>query len=399
MSDWAASSYRDRVRHRTQRDRGRHPGRLELRWNGCAGRRSTRWTKEYLAALDRRRRTAPVIPVNVVTGFLGSGKTTLLREALQHPAMSDSAVIVNEFGEIGLDHLLLEEIEEGVLLHGERLRLLHHPLRSEVRHSRPPGPGRPRRDSRPSGALSWSRPPVLRTRRPSSRPLLAEPVHPQPFPDSAIIVCTVDALNGSGQLDRQPESVKQALVADRILITKCDLADEGGIRALSDRLAGLNPAAVQTRGCGSGFDIQALFSRDVGDEEHRLEEVRRWIAEPEPRNNGAVHAHGSGIHSFCLTWPDPMEWTVFGIWLTALLHAHGENVLRVKGILNARDSLTPVVVHGVQHVMHPPLHLERWPDRDRSSRIVFITRDLPASRLKASLAAFLEAAAGATTAH
>ena len=337
-----------------------------------------------------------MIPVNIVTGFLGSGKTTLLREALQDPALSDSAVIVNEFGEIGLDHLLLEEIEEGVLL--MESGCICCTIRSDLKFAI-----RDLQDRAARGQIPAFRRVILETTgladpAPIVSTVLAEPVLRSHF-RLGNIVCTVDAVNGPGQLDRQPESVKQALVADRLLITKCDLADEGGIRALSDRLAGLNPAAVQTRGCGSGFDVQALFSRDVGDEKHRLEEVRQWIAEPEPRNNGAAHAHGSGIHSFCLTWPHPMEWTVFGIWLTALLHAHGENVLRVKGILNARDSLTPVVVHGVQHVMHPPLHLERWPGRDRSSRIVFITRDLPASRLKASLAAFLEAAERATGAQ
>ena len=239
-----------------------------------------------------------MIPVNIVTGFLGSGKTTLLREALQDPALSDSAVIVNEFGEIGLDHLLLKEIEEGVLL--MESGCICCTIRSDLKFAI-----RDLQDRAARGQIPVFRRVILETTgladpAPIVSTVLAEPVLRNHF-RLGNIVCTVDAVNGSGQLDRQPESVKQALVADRLLITKCDLADEGGIRALSDRLAGLNPAAVQTRGCGSGFDIQALFSRDVGDEEHRLEEVRRWIAEPEPRNNGAVHAHGFR-HPFVLSY-------------------------------------------------------------------------------------------------
>ncbi len=331
-----------------------------------------------------------MIPVNIVTGFLGSGKTTLLREALQDPALSDSAVIVNEFGEIGLDHLLLEEIEEGVLL--MESGCICCTIRSDLKFAI-----RDLQDRAARGEIPAFRRVIVETTGladpvPIVSTVLAEPVLRNHF-RLGNIVCTVDAVNGPGQLDRQPESVKQALVADRLLITKCDLAAEGHIRALSQRLAGLNPTAAQTRGSGSGFDVEALFARDVGRKEHRLEEVRRWIETAAPDDADRAHGHESGIHSFCLTWPHPMEWTAFGIWLTALLHAHGERVLRVKGILNARDSLTPVVVHGVQHLMHPPLHLERWPDDDRNSRIVFITRNLPADRVKASLSAFLEAAA------
>ena len=331
-----------------------------------------------------------MIPVNIVTGFLGSGKTTLLREALQHPALSDSAVIVNEFGEIGLDHLLLEEIEEGVLL--MESGCICCTIRSDLKLAIRDLQDRAARSEIPSFRRVIVETTGLADPVPIVSTVLSEPVLRNHF-RLGNIVCTVDAVNGPGQLDRQPESVKQALVADRLLITKCDLATDDSIRALSERLAVLNPAAARIRSSGSGFDVESLFARDVGGEEHRLEEVRQWIADAASDGPGTVHGHEAGIHSFCLTWPHPMEWTAFGIWLTALLHAHGERVLRVKGILNARDSLTPVVVHGVQHLMHPPLHLERWPDDTRNSRIVFITRDLPADRLKGSLAAFLDAAA------
>ena len=331
-----------------------------------------------------------MIPVNIVTGFLGSGKTTLLREVLQHPAFSDSAVIINEFGEIGLDHLLLEKIEEGVLL--MESGCICCTIRSDLKFAI-----RDLQDRAARGEIPPFRRVIVETTGladpvPIVSTILAEPVLRNHF-RIGNIVCTVDAVNGPGQLERQPESVKQALVADRLLITKCDLAPDSAIQALSEQLQGLNPAAARIRGCGSGFDAHALFARDLGAADHRFEEVRRWIAGARRDSDGTAHAHAAGFHSFCLTWPHPMEWTAFGIWLTALLHAHGENVLRVKGILNARDSRTPVVVHGVQHLMHPPLHLERWPDNDRRSRIVFITRNLPAPRLKASLMAFMELAA------
>ncbi len=331
-----------------------------------------------------------MIPVNIVTGFLGSGKTTLLREVLQHPAFSDSAVIVNEFGEIGLDHLLLEKVDEGVLL--MESGCICCTIRSDLKFAI-----RDLQDRAAKGEIPAFRRVIVETTGladpvPIVSTILAEPVLRNHF-RLANIVCTVDAVNGPSQLERQPESVKQVLVADRLLITKCDLATRSAIRVLSERLEGLNPTAARNCGFGSGFDVHALFTRDLGETDHRLEEVRRWMVGASPDIDGQGRAHAAGIHSFCLTWPHPMEWTAFGIWLTALLHAHGDRVLRVKGILNARDSLTPVVVHGVQHVMHPPLHLERWPDNDRRSRIVFITRDLPESSLKASLAAFMEQAA------
>ena len=327
-----------------------------------------------------------MIPVNIVTGFLGSGKTTLLREALRHPGLADSAVIVNEFGEIGLDHLLLEEVEEGVLLmeSGCICCTIRADLQQTIRDLQ---------DRAGRGEIPAFRRVIVETTgladpAPIVSTLLAEPVLRHHF-RLGNIVCTVDGVNGSGQLDRQPESVKQAAVADRLLLSKCDLAGEEAIDRLSRRLTGLNPVAAQTRSHGAGFDVPALFLRDLGGERHRLGEVRAWLGGA----GAAASAHGRGVRAFSLIWPEPMDWTAFGIWLTALLHAHGERVLRVKGILNARDSRTPVVVHGVQHVVHPPLHLARWPDADRRSRIVFITRDLPESRLRASLRAFLGAAA------
>jgi G3E family GTPase len=103
-------------------------------------------------------------------------------------------------------------------------------------------------------------------------------------------------------------------------------------------------------------------------------------------------AHGEAVGSFVVTYANPIDWTAFGVWLTALLHAHGENILRVKGLLNVRESATPVVIHGVQHVVHPPLHLARWPDESRLSRIVFITRGIDEGAIRRSLAIFLEMA-------
>jgi len=327
-----------------------------------------------------------MIPVNIVTGFLGSGKTTLLRDVLQHPDLADSAVIVNEFGEIGLDHLLLEEVEEGVLLLASGCVCCS--IRSDLRDAI-----RGLQDRAAAGAIPRFRRIVVETTgladpAPILSTLLAEPVLRHHFRIGNIL-CTVDAVNGLGQLDRQPESRKQALAADRLLITKCDLAAEAALAALEAKLALLNPAARRMHGTGSGFDALALFTEDVGAEEHRLAEVRGWLAGVDSSPAAGHRSEGSGIHSFCLTWQDPMDWTLFGIWLTALLHRHGEQVLRVKGILNARGSATPVVIHGVQHVVHPPLHLAGWPGPERTSRILFITQGLSEARLRKSLAGFL----------
>lgn len=327
-----------------------------------------------------------MIPVNVVTGFLGSGKTTLLREVLARPEFSDTAVIVNEFGEVGLDHILLEEVEEGVLLLDSGC--LCCTIRSDLQETL-----KTLYDRAAAGAIPrFSRVVVETTGLADPAPIVstiaAEPVLRNHFRIGNII-CTVEAVAGHATLRDQPEAAKQVSVADRILLTKCDLADDAAIAEVEAELHHLNPFAEIWRTTGQGFNADVLFREDLGDAERRATEVARWLEKADALDHH--HIEASHTNSFVLRYEHPIDWTAFGVWLTMLLHAHGEKVLRVKGILNVRESETPVVIQGVQHVVHPPMHLTHWPDADRSSRIVFITRDIDEAAIRSSLRRFLAA--------
>jgi G3E family GTPase len=324
-------------------------------------------------------------PITLVTGFLGSGKTTLLQRLLAEPALSDTAVLINEFGEIGLDHHLLERIDETVVvlqsgclcctirgelaaaikdLHSKRERGLVPPFRRLVIES--------------TGLADPL--PILST-------VQVDPVLRHHFRLGNVIT-TVDAVNGSRQLDAQSESVKQVAVADRLVLTKTDLAAEETARALVERLRRINPTAPLWRNTDRTADAEALLSRDDYDD---YSAARGWQADGSPI--GYAHdTHGSGhdddIGALALSWDQPVDWAMFGIWLTMLLHRHGSEVLRVKGILNVADADAPVAVHGVQHLVHPPTHMRAWPGTDRRSRLVLIVKGLAPATIERSLRAF-----------
>jgi G3E family GTPase len=207
------------------------------------------------------------------------------------------------------------------------------------------------------------------------------------------VIATVDAVNGARHLAENPESVKQAAIADRIVLTKTDLAEPAQVEPLTAALRGLNPTAPLLDAATDPLAPDDLMASDVYDPARKSAEVRRWLDEEAHRAAAAGHGHDPNRHdrdirAFCLTFDRPLDWTAFGLWLTMLLHAHGARVLRIKGLLHVRDLPAPVVIHGVQHVIHPPVHLERWPDADRRSRIVFIVRDMDQAAIEASLAAF-----------
>jgi G3E family GTPase len=335
---------------------------------------------------------ADLIPVNIITGFLGSGKTSLLQRLLASPALADTAVLVNEFGEVGLDHHLLRRVDTDIVLLqsgclcctirgdlGEAIRDLYsHRERGQI-------PPFARLVIETTGLADPV--PILST-------IMAEPVIRHHFRLGNTIT-TVDAMNGPLHLDRQPESVKQAAVADRLVVTKIDLATPAAVAALRERLRRLNPSArhIETDGRGP-LDPSDLLTPNIDDEQAKSDEVRRWLATETaapgaaPHHHHDVNRHDSRIHAFCLRYASPLDWTAFGLWLSMLLHRHGEDVLRVKGLLNVAGSDRPVVVHGVQHLIHPPFHLADWPDDDHSSRIVFIVRSLDRTVIERSLAAF-----------
>lgn len=328
-------------------------------------------------------------PVLIVTGFLGSGKTTLLNRLLRHPALGDAAVLVNEFGEVGIDHQLVETVDESTVLlsSGCLCCTIRDDLKQAVLDIH---------DKRARGVVPpFGRVIVETTGLADPAPILAtfmNDVSLRHHYRLATVVATVDAVNGRAHLDRQEESVKQAAVADRLVLTKTDIADPTEAGALRGRLARLNPSAeILVAGHGA-VEAEPLLRADVYDPAAKGREVLRWI-EAEAARPAATHRHDANrhdarIHSFCLVHDEPVDWTAFGIWLTLLLHTHGGDVLRVKGLLNVAGADTPVVINGVQHVVHPPVHLDAWPDADRRSRVVFIVRGLERARIEESLAVF-----------
>lgn len=313
-----------------------------------------------------------MIPVTVVTGFLGSGKTTLLSRVLADPSMKNTAVLVNEFGEVGLDHHLLRRVaertvllESGCVCCTEREDLVAALIELLDLHQRGEVPELERVVIETTGLADPA--PILFT-------IFANPVLQHHFAVD-LVISTVDAVNGELHLRDNPESVKQVSSADKIVITKTDIAERGAVEDLASRLRSINPSASIVEAVFGGVDPEELLR-------------------PEPGTAGArsipetVKGHDvAETHSVSLTFDGPVDWTAFGIWLSMLLHARGEDVLRVKGLLDVGEA-GPVVLNGVQHVIHPPQHLDRWPEGERGSRIIFITKRIPPPEILASLEAF-----------
>ena len=316
-------------------------------------------------------------PVTLITGCLGSGKTTLLQRLLGDPALSDTAVLINEFGEIGLDHHLLERIDEKMVmlqsgcvcctirgelsaaikdLHSRRERRLLPPFRRLVIES--------------TGLADPF--PILSTVR-------SDPVLRHHFCLGNVIT-TVDAVNGAQQLDAQPESVKQVAVADRLVLTKTDLATAEVTARLTRRLCQINSVAPVWRAAEDDLDADALLS---GAGQGAWQSTETDDTGPDDH-----HRHADDIRTLALSIDEPIDWARFSVWLTMLLNRHGEALLRVKGILNVADAATPVAVHAVQHLVHTPRHLAAWPDADRGSRLVFIAQGLDPALIERSFRAF-----------
>ncbi len=345
-------------------------------------------------------------PISVVTGFLGSGKTTLLNHMLRHPSMRDAAVIINEFGAIGLDHQLVEKVDDNTVLLASGC--LCCTIRDDLKQTILDLHGRRERGEIPAFSRMVVETTGLADPSPILYTLLADTTLRHHFRLGSIVT-TVDGVNGEAQLDRQEEAVKQVVVADCIALTKADLVEPDALAQLRARLEAMNPSAVFFEATQGVVDVDEILRTDHYDPANKGAEVLRWIeaeAAGDGRRRGQhghdVNRHDASIHSFCLVNDEPLDWTAFGIWLTMLLHAHGENVLRVKGLLNVRGVDTPVLINGVQHIVHPPVHLDRWPDEDRRSRVIFIVRDIPQSRIERSLADFnrigLDEISGAATA-
>src|SRR6516164_8962509 len=318
----------------------------------------------------QRRPRGPRLPVIAVTGFLGAGKTTLIRALLDMPEGANTAVVVNEYGEVGVDHALLRSSSDVTVLLGNGCLCcsVRTDLQETLRglfadRARGAVPSFERVVIETSGLADPG--PVLQTFA-TDRGLGRE------FYLQALI-CVIDAVNGSHNVERMPEAKKQVALADRIVVTKSDLANGATNERLMELIGPLNHAPVSIAKNG---EIDPSFLLDEPPAARQSFDLRP-----------AEHTHG--LNSFSLFFEEPLGWTGFEQAMAVMAALRGPDLLRVKGILAIRECRGPVVTHFVQHVAHPPVELEDWPDADRRSRLVFVTRGLrrePVAQFLASVA-------------
>jgi G3E family GTPase len=332
------------------------------------------------------------IPITLLTGFLGSGKTTLLNKLVNHADMKDTAVIINELGEAGLDHILARTVEGEQITDNTVLLssgCLCCTLRDELADTL--------RDLFFKRALSaipqFKRLVIETTGMADPGPILAnlmnQPVIGSTYRLDAVVV-TIDSVYGLKQLEEHAEARKQAAVADVLLITKIDLSSQEQIAALSQKLAAINPGATQHMVPHGHIDPQAIINVGLFDAERNKAQPQRWLREVKgssvkakaPQGTLPQRVHDDEIRSFTVTLPQPLDWDRLEPILKQLCIDQGEKLLRLKGIIHAADQPEPVAVHAVQHTLYPPVLLSGWAEENPASRIVIIGKgmDEPAIR-------------------
>lgn len=351
------------------------------------------------------------VAVSVITGFLGAGKTTLLNRLLADPALRNTAVIVNEFGDVAIDHLLVEQATEGLVelsggclcctVRGDLVDTLADLL-----------------DRVQTGRADPLERIVIETTGladpvPVLQSLMGHPVLAHLLRLDGVLT-VVDAVNGAATLDAHAESVRQVAVADRLVLSKCDLADPADAEALRERLRALNPGApiLEVAECG----VPTLFGCGLYDPAGKTADVARWLGEAPCRDHRdhahgdhapgdhahGDHAHGHHHHSphdgrvrtFSLVQDGPVALSTIEMFLDLLQSSRGDRLLRMKGIVElADDPSRPLVLHAVQRLMHPPARLPAWPQGPRGTRLVLITFDMDEDYVRRLFAAFTGAPA------
>ncbi len=357
------------------------------------------------------------VPVSVITGFLGAGKSTLLNRLLRHPDMGETAVIVNEFGEIGLDHALIASSSEDTVLLSSGC--LCCTVRGDLVNT-----FRDLMGKRDRGEIKPFRRIVIETTgladpAPVLHTLMTDPAVAERCRLESVVTL-VDAVNGDATLDNHREAVKQAAVADRLVLSKVDVAEPKAVQQLRHRLQHLNPAAPVFTAVNGDIAPKQIFNAGLYDPATKSFDAQNWLR-AEAYEHGHDHhhdhdhhhghdhdhthdhghhhdqdphdvnRHDASIQAFCLTFDEAFDWNTLATWLDMLAAYRGDNLLRVKGLVNVTGVDRPVVVHGVQHLFHPPATIPAWPDADRRSRIVFITRDLDRAVIEQTLAALRQA--------
>lgn len=336
------------------------------------------------------------IPVTLLTGFLGSGKTTLLNKLVNHADMHDTAVIINELGEAGLDHILARTVEGEQIADNTVLLssgCLCCTLRDELADTM--------RDLFFKRALSaiplFKRLVIETTGMADPGPILAslmnQPVIGSTYRLDAVVV-TIDSVFGLKQLEDHAEARKQAAVADVLLITKIDLSSQEHIRELAEKLSAINPGATQHLVPHGHIDPQAIINVGLFDTERKKPHPQRWLRDVKsntksssksPRATLPQATHDEEISSFTVTLPQPLDWERLEPVLKQVCADQGEKLLRLKGIIHAADQPEPFAVHAVQHTLYPPTVLTGWEEEKPVSRIVVIGKNLDELNIRNAL--------------
>lgn len=368
--------------------------------------------------MSSEARSNSLIPVTLLTGFLGSGKTTLLNQLVRQPAFANTLIIINEFGEMALDHLLVTHSNENIVMEmgsgcvccsirGDLVQTLRD---ITWRFSR-------------EGNRQFDRVLIETTGLADPAPIIHTLMtHAQIAPKYRLdgVVATVDLATGTATLDRHQEAVKQAAMADVLLLTKSDLISPQHREELLERLANINPAAPRWEIHAGNLEAAKILGLGLFTHEGKSPDVEGWLnehaykTESAPRFQAApqplmgmsrgllststrapqqdVNRHGDRIHAFCFTIDSPISELALECWLEVLMTLLGSNILRVKGILNIEGRDTPIALHGVQHIFHPSAPLPAWPTDDRRSRLVFITQDVTREMIEMTFKAFKDKA-------